>query len=98
MTSAKIIEMSVITTVNSPSQDFSHPPEQTTCWLDWTIDEKRLQDYYHVLTGFITGRLSIQEQLILGSNPRLYLKQWQLKVFVSCSNKCEIQQVNNIVK
>ena len=74
------------------------PPEQTTCWLDWKIDEKGLQDYYHVLTGFITGRLSIQEQLILGSNQRLYLKQWQLKVFVSCSNKCEIQQVNNLVK
>ena len=98
MTSAKIIEMSVITTVNSPSQDLSHPPEQTTCWLDWTIGEKGLQDYYHVLTGFITGRLLIKEQLILGSNSRLYLKQWQLKVFVSCSNKCEIQQINNLVK
>ena len=51
MTSAKIIEMSVITTVKSPSQDFSHPPEQSTCWLDWTVDEKGLQDYYHVLQG-----------------------------------------------
>ena len=79
MTSAKIIEMSVITTVNSPSQDFSHPPEQTTCWLDWTIDEKGLQDYYYVLTGFITGRLSIKEQLILGSNRKTVLKTVAVK-------------------
>ena len=79
MTSAKIIEMSVITTVNSPSQDFSHPPEQTTCWLDWTLDEKGLQDYYHVLTGFITGRLSIKEQSILGSNPHTVLKTVAVK-------------------
>ena len=30
MTSAQVVEMSVTTTDNSPSQDYTHPDDQTT--------------------------------------------------------------------
>ena len=32
MTSAQVVEMSVTTTNNSPSQDYTHPDDQSTLW------------------------------------------------------------------
>ena len=40
---------------------------------------KRVAGLLSCFTGFITGRLSIQEQLILGSNPKTVLKTVAIK-------------------
>ena len=35
MTSAQVVETSVTTTDNSPSQDYAHPDDQITLLYDW---------------------------------------------------------------
>ena len=70
MTSAKVVETLVTTTDNSPSQDCTHPDDQTTL--------------LHVTLGYKPFTVIISEKRVKGGNPEF--KRVFKAIDVSCIN------------